>query len=178
MLTALVTGTSTGIGLATAVTLARAGHKVYATMRNPAKGAGEITSIAEAEKLPLTVLPLDVDSDQSVRDVFAKTGAIDVLVNNAGIAIMSAVEDMALEDFRRIMETNYFGALRCIKAVLPAMRERRSGCIVNVSSVAGRIAGGAQGAYAASKWSWRPSANRWRMRCGTSASGSRSWSRE
>jgi NAD(P)-dependent dehydrogenase (short-subunit alcohol dehydrogenase family) len=152
MPTALVTGASTGIGLATAVTLARAGHKVYATMRNPARGAGEITSIAEAEKLPLTVLPLDVDSDQSVRDVFAKTGEIDVLVNNAGIAIMSAVEDMPLEEFRRIMETNYFGALRCIQAVLPGMRERRSGCIVNVSSVAGRIAGGAQGAYAASKW--------------------------
>ena len=149
---ALVTGTSTGIGLATAVTLARAGHKVYATMRNPAKGAGEITSIAEAERLPLTVLPLDVDSDQSVGDVFAKTGAVDVLVNNAGIAIMSAVEDMPLEDFRRIMETNFFGALRCIQAVLPGMRERRSGCIINVSSVAGRIAGGAQGAYAASKW--------------------------
>ena len=152
MPTALVTGTSAGVGLATAVTLARAGHKVYATMRNPAKGAGEITSIAEAEKLPLTVLPLDVDSDQSVGDVFAKTGAVDVLVNNAGIAIMSAMEDMPLEDFRRIMETNFFGALRCIKAVLPGMRERRSGCIINVSSVAGRIAGGAQGAYAASKW--------------------------
>jgi len=109
---AFITGTSTGIGLATAVTLARAGHKVYATMRNPARGTSEITSIAEAEKLPLTVLPLDVDSDQSVREVFAKTGAVDVLVNNAGIAIMSAVEDMPLEDFRRIMETNCFGALR------------------------------------------------------------------
>jgi len=71
------------------VTLARAGHKVYATMRNPARGTSEITSIAEAEKLPLTVLPLDVDSDQSVREVFAKTGAVDVLRNGTLITDMS-----------------------------------------------------------------------------------------
>jgi NAD(P)-dependent dehydrogenase (short-subunit alcohol dehydrogenase family) len=149
---ALVTGSSTGIGLATAVTLARAGHTVYATMRNPAKGAGEITTIAQAESLPIEVLPLDVDSDQSVRDVFARIGTIDVLVNNAGVGLMGTVEDMPIGEFRQMMETNFFGGLRCIQAVLPAMRERRSGCIVNVTSVAGRVAGGAQGAYAASKW--------------------------
>src|SRR6266852_6091430 len=109
---ALVTGSSTGIGLATAVTLARVGHKVYATMRNPEKGGVEITGIAQA----------------------------------------GAVEDMPLSEFRQVMETNFFGALRCIQAVLPAMRERRSGCIVNVTSVAGRIAVGAQAAYSGSKW--------------------------
>jgi NAD(P)-dependent dehydrogenase (short-subunit alcohol dehydrogenase family) len=150
--TALVTGSSTGIGLATAVTLARAGHAVYATMRNPAKGAGEIRAIAETEKLPITVLPLDVDDDQSVRQAFAQVPPLGVLVNNAGIGRVAAVEDTPLSDFRQVMETNFFGALRCIKAVLPGMRQRRSGCIINVTSVAGRIAGGAQAAYSASKW--------------------------
>jgi NAD(P)-dependent dehydrogenase (short-subunit alcohol dehydrogenase family) len=149
---ALVTGSSTGIGLATAVTLARAGHTVFATMRNPAKGAAEITGIAQAERLPLTVLQLDVDSDESVRAAFSNAGPIDALVNNAGIGPMGAVEDMPVSEFKEVMETNFFGALRCIQAVLPGMRERRSGCIVNVTSVAGQIAVGAQGAYSASKW--------------------------
>lgn len=149
---ALVTGTSTGIGLATAVTLARAGHTVYAGMRNPSKGGVELAAIANAEKLPVTAIPLDVDSDESVRNAIARTGPVDVLVNNAGIGTMGSVEEMPLADFRQVMETNFFGALRCIQAVLPGMRERGSGCIVNVTSVAGRLAGGAQGAYSASKW--------------------------
>src|SRR5215471_10187078 len=141
---ALVTGSSTGIGAATAITLARAGHTVYAGMRKPEAADAELKASGAQPVM------LDVDSDASVAAAFTKP--IDVLVNNAGVAVFGAIEDMPLEEFRRMMETNYFGALRCIKAVLPAMRERRSGCIVNVSSVAGRIAGGAQGAYAASKW--------------------------
>jgi NAD(P)-dependent dehydrogenase (short-subunit alcohol dehydrogenase family) len=149
---ALVTGASTGIGLATAVTLARGGHTVYAAMRNPEKGSAEIETLAQAQKLSITVVRMDVDSDDSVREAFAQAGPVDVLVNNAGIGDMAAVEDMPLSDFRRIMETNFFGALRCIHAVLPGMRGRRSGLIVNVTSVAGRIAGGAQGGYSASKW--------------------------
>jgi len=149
---AVVTGTSSGIGLATAVTLARAGHRVYAAMRDPARSSGEIVAIAQAETLPLTVAQLDVDRDDSVRAAFAAIGPVDVLVNNAGIGPHGSVEERPLEDFRRTMETNFFGALRCIQAVLPGMRERGSGCIVNVTSVAGRIAGGAQGAYSASKW--------------------------
>ncbi|MBS1856772.1 MAG: SDR family oxidoreductase [Acidobacteria bacterium] len=149
---ALVTGTSTGIGLATAVTLARAGHTVYATMRNPAGGAAEVRAVAQAENLPIHVLQLDVNSDESVRETFAHAGPLDVLVNNAGVGGHASVEEMPLEEFRSVMETNFFGALRCIKAALPAMRERRAGLIVNVTSVAGRLAGGAQGAYSASKW--------------------------
>jgi NAD(P)-dependent dehydrogenase (short-subunit alcohol dehydrogenase family) len=149
---AFVTGSSTGIGLATAVTLARAGHKVFATMRNPAGGGAEISEIARKENLPVTVLPLDVTSDDSVREAFAQAGPVDVLVNNAGIGGMGPVEEMPLSQFRRTMETNFFGALRCIQAVLPGMRERRNGCIVNVTSVAGRIAGGAQASYSSSKW--------------------------
>jgi NAD(P)-dependent dehydrogenase (short-subunit alcohol dehydrogenase family) len=149
---ALVTGTSSGIGLATAVTLARAGHTVYAGMRNPSKGGAELAQIANAEKLAVTAVQLDVDSDESVHEAFARTGPVDVLVNNAGVGGMGSVEELPLDAFRQVMETNFFGALRCIKAVLPGMRERRSGCIVNVTSVAGRLAGGAQGAYSASKW--------------------------
>ncbi len=156
MAVAFVTGTSTGIGLATAITLARAGHTVYATMRNPAGGAGEIREIAEAENLPITVLAVDVDDDASVSagvaQAIAASGQIDVLVNNAGVAIHGSVEELPLSEFRRTMETNFFGALRCIQAVLPAMRERRSGRIINVTSVSGRIANSPQAAYAASKW--------------------------
>ncbi len=156
MAIALITGTSTGIGLATAVTLARGGHTVFATMRNPAGGGGEIRAIAESEKLPITVLPMDVDDDASVRDgvdqALAQGGRIDVLVNNAGIAVHGSVEELPLSEFRRSMETNFFGALRCIQAVVPGMRERRLGCIVNVTSVAGRISSAPQAPYASSKW--------------------------
>uniref|UniRef100_Q02B17 Short-chain dehydrogenase/reductase SDR n=1 Tax=Solibacter usitatus (strain Ellin6076) TaxID=234267 RepID=Q02B17_SOLUE len=156
MAIALVTGTSTGIGQATAVTLARGGHTVYATMRNPARGAGEIQEIAEKENLPVTVIPLDVDDDASVKagvaQVLAQSGRVDVLVNNAGIGMHGSVEELPVADFKRAMETNFFGALRCIQAVLPGMRERRHGVIVNVSSVAGRFSSAPQAPYAASKW--------------------------
>jgi NAD(P)-dependent dehydrogenase (short-subunit alcohol dehydrogenase family) len=141
---ALVTGSSTGIGAATAITLARAGHTVYAGMRKPEAADAKLKASGAQP------VPLDVDSDASVAAAFTKP--IDVLVNNAGVAVFGAIEDLPLEEFRRMMETNYFGALRCIKAAIPAMRERRSGCIINVTSVAGKIAGGAQAGYSASKW--------------------------
>ncbi len=150
----LITGTSTGIGLATALELARAGHQVYATMRNPQR-APEL-GVASSEKLPISILTMDVDSDQSVADCFAAIRArgeqIDVLVNNAGIERHGSVEEQPMESFRAVMETNYFGALRCIQQVLPQMRESRSGCIINVSSVAGKIACSPLTAYTASKF--------------------------
>jgi len=152
MSNALVTGTSTGIGLATAVTLARAGHTVIATMRNPASGAGEIQGIAAQEGLALTVLPLDVDDDESVRACFARVGPVDVLVNNAGVGVHGSVEELPIAEFKRAMETNFFGALRCIQAVVAGMRERRHGLIVNVTSVAGRLSNAPQAPYSASKW--------------------------
>jgi NAD(P)-dependent dehydrogenase (short-subunit alcohol dehydrogenase family) len=156
MAIALVTGTSSGIGLATAVTLARGGHTVTATMRNMDR-ADELRKIVSAEGLPLTLAVLNVDDDGSVNDavarVLAENGRIDVLVNNAGVpGGARPVEEVPMGDFRQIMETNFFGALRCIKAVIPTMREHRHGCIVNVSSVAGRVASAAMGPYAASKW--------------------------
>jgi NAD(P)-dependent dehydrogenase (short-subunit alcohol dehydrogenase family) len=152
----LVTGASSGIGLATAVMLARGSHKVIATMRN-LDGAGELRKIVSAEKLPVTVAALNVDDDASVNSAVGKAlsenGSIDVLVNNAGIGGGGSVEEVPLERFREVMETNFFGALRCIKAVIPGMRERRHGCIVNITSVAGRVAQ-APPAYAASKWAF------------------------
>jgi NAD(P)-dependent dehydrogenase (short-subunit alcohol dehydrogenase family) len=150
----LITGTSSGIGLATTVTLARAGHTVIATMRDP-NTVGELARLTEAEQLPVQMLALDVDDDVSVAQAFkaalAQHGCIDVLVNNAGINRPGSVEEAPLDSFRQTMETNYFGPLRCIKAVLPHMIARRAGCIVNISSVAGRIALAPQAAYVSSK---------------------------
>jgi NAD(P)-dependent dehydrogenase (short-subunit alcohol dehydrogenase family) len=151
----LITGTSTGIGFATAVTLARAGHEVWATMRTPAR-APQLQALAKQEDLPITVLPLDVDNDASVRgaveQLLAARGRLDVLVNNAGIAPMGAIEELPMAEFRRAMETNYLGAVRCIQAVLPTMRTQRQGCIINITSIAGRIALAATAAYTASKF--------------------------
>ena len=151
----VVTGTSTGIGLATAITLARGGHTVFAGMRNPDRG-GELREITSKEKLPITIVRIDVDNDNSVDDAFKnilkEKGHIDVLVNNAGISGGGPVELVPIGTFRQIMETNFFGALRCIKAVVPSMRQRQSGCIVNITSVAGQFGMSPQGPYAASKW--------------------------
>jgi len=155
MKTIVITGSSTGLGLAAAVSLARAGHDVIATMRNPPR-TPQLQELAAQESLAVTVLPLDVDSDASVTAAFEKIlasrGQIDVLVNNAGIASLGSVEETPLGLFRQTMETNYFGALRCIQAVLPRMRERRSGRIVNISSVAGKLAFAGQACYSASKF--------------------------
>ena len=136
MATVLITGTSKGIGLETALAFGRAGHKVYATMRKPAQSP-ELAETAKREKLPIEISAMDVDADQSVREGIAaiqKKAPIDVLVNNAGVEKTGAVEELPLAEFKAAMETNYFGAIRCIQAVLPQMRERRAGVIVNVSS--------------------------------------------
>ena len=155
MTIALVTRTSSGIGLATSVSLARRGHKVIATMRDLNRST-ELRKIAEAESLPISIEQLDVNSDISVNDsmsrLLSEHDHIDVLVNNAGLGGGGSIEELPLAFFREVMETNYFGALRCIKALIPNMRERRSGCIINVTSIAGRMAIAPAGSYAASKW--------------------------
>ncbi|MBC7564346.1 MAG: SDR family oxidoreductase [Gemmatimonadaceae bacterium] len=155
MSTVLVTGTSRGIGLATALAFARAGHTVAATMRNPA-AAPELARAAASERLAVSVFTMDVDDDasvqQAVRRIEAELGPVDVLVNNAGIERTGSVEEMPVSAFRDVMETNCFGAIRCIQAVLPGMRARRSGCIVNVTSISGKLATSPMGAYAASKF--------------------------
>jgi NAD(P)-dependent dehydrogenase (short-subunit alcohol dehydrogenase family) len=154
MATVLITGTSKGIGYTTVLTLARAGHSVYATLRSPAR-AKELAAEFAALNLPIHVSVMDVDSDESVANtiesIYKSAGNIDVLVNNAGIAHDGAIEELSMAQIRATMETNYFGAVRCIKAVIPHMRKRRSGCIINVTSVAGRVSTSPLGAYAASK---------------------------
>jgi NAD(P)-dependent dehydrogenase (short-subunit alcohol dehydrogenase family) len=151
----LITGTSQGIGMATALVLARTGHTVYATMRNPSR-APELAQNAAKEALPITVSRMDVDSDDSVTDaieaIHKAHEPIDVLVNNAGIERRGSIEELDLSQFRAVMETNYFGAIRCIQAVLPQMRGRKSGCIINVTSVAGRISVSPLTPYTASKF--------------------------
>jgi NAD(P)-dependent dehydrogenase (short-subunit alcohol dehydrogenase family) len=155
MASVLITGTSKGIGLEAALAFGRAGHKVHATMRHPSQSP-ELAETAARERLPIEVSTMDVDSDHSVSHAIAeidkKHGPIEVLVNNAGVERVGSVEELPFADFRAVMETNYFGALRCIQALTPHMRQRRSGCIINVTSVAGRIASTPMAPYTASKW--------------------------
>ena len=155
MAVVVITGCSSGFGLATALAFARRGDRVWATMRNPAD-AGDLSAAVEAEHLELRTLPLDVTDDASVSaavgHILQVEGRIDVLVNNAGVAHMGAVEALNVEDAKAVFDTNVFGQVRMIQAVLPGMRERGDGVIVNVSSVSGRLPGTpANWAYAASK---------------------------
>ncbi len=126
----LVTGSSTGIGLATALHFGRLGDGVYAGVRNIAT-ATELTKALEAERLPIHAVTLDVDDQASVPravgEVIARAGRIDVLVNNAGIGGSGPIEDVPVDWVKSLLETNYLGAVRMIQAVLPGKRERRSG---------------------------------------------------
>ena len=150
----LVTGSSTGIGLATALHFARLGHDVHAGVRNPAT-ATELVRAIESEKLPIRLVTLDVNDAGSVKrgvgEVLERAGRVDVLVNNAGIGGGGPIEDVPVEWAQALFETNYFGAIRMSQAALPGMRERRSGAIVNVSSIAGRVAIAGHGHYSAVK---------------------------
>jgi len=154
MKNAVITGTSTGIGLTTSLHMARNGYRVFAGMRNVAK-ADALRTAAEAEALPVEIVQLDICDPDSVTAAFAsvlETGPVDVLVNNAGIGGASPLELTPEAEHKQMFETNYFGAVRCIQAVLPSMRERRSGCIVNITSAVGLQATPNQIAYSASKW--------------------------
>lgn len=154
MAVVIVTGTSTGIGLATAVHFARAGHDVNAAVRNP-DTAGELKTAIAKERLPIRVVTIDVDDASSVqrgvREVLDRAGRIDVLVNNAGIGGGGPIEDVPVDWAKTLFETNYFGVIRMVQAVLPTMREQRSGTIVNISSIAGRVSIAGHGHYCAVK---------------------------
>lgn len=141
----LITGASSGIGHACALGLASHGHRVYGTSRR-----------ADFRADQFNVIRMDVTDDASVRsgveEVVGREGRLDVLVNNAGIGIAGAIENSSIEETTLQFNTNFFGALRVCRAALPAMRERRHGLILNVSSLAGRIPLPFQGIYSASKF--------------------------
>lgn len=152
---ALVTGSSSGIGFETSLALARKGIDTFATMRTPQKG-DTIKKIAKEENLPITVLKMDVNNDDSVRKVVKKivdkVNKIDILVNNAGYGLFGALEDLTTKEIRNQFETNYFGAVRTIKEVLPTMRKQRCGIIVNVTSIAGVVGIPGECIYCSSKF--------------------------
>jgi len=152
--TVLITGATDGLGRATAILLAQEGFQVFAAGRNPQKRAA-LEQFAEEHKLPLETIELDVTSDASavgaVAEIERRAAGIDVLINNAGIAIVAPVEEIALEDLRRQFETNFIAAVRMAQCVLPGMRERRRGRIVNMSSIAAKVSNPLMGAYSASK---------------------------
>ncbi|MGH2758956.1 MAG: SDR family oxidoreductase [Actinomycetota bacterium] len=154
MKVSVITGSSTGIGAATALRLTRDGHSVVATMRNP--DASDLAKLGADAGVELDIRPLDVTDDSSVDTLFTGVlhdyGRVDVLVNNAGLGTGGIVEETEMDVYARVMETNFFGALRCAKAVLPSMREQVSGCIVAVSSQAGRIAAPNMTPYTSSKF--------------------------
>ena len=154
MKTAIVTGTSTGIGLATSVLLAQKGWRVFAGMRNLAK-AEALREAAKKDDLPIEIVQLDVTDASSVKDAIGQAssdGAVDVLVNNAGIGGASPMELVPDDEHRQMFETNYFGVVRCIQEVLPAMRENGAGTIINISSIVGIMPTPNQIPYSASKW--------------------------
>jgi NAD(P)-dependent dehydrogenase (short-subunit alcohol dehydrogenase family) len=139
----LITGCSTGFGRATAVELKKRGHEVVATARRP-----EVLDDLDVDER----LRLDVDDDTSVADAVAAAGPIDALVNNAGFGVVGPIEHVPVDEIRPMFETNVLGAVRMIQAVAPQMRERGSGTIVNVTSLAGRVTGPLGGTYAATKY--------------------------
>jgi short-subunit dehydrogenase len=145
---AIITGSSSGIGYETSLMLARNGFHTYATMRNiegrGEGGSNQITDIAKNENLPLEVIQLDVNSDKSVTEAINRIAdekdRIDVVVNNAGYDLTGAIEEISLDQMRAQFETNFFGAVKVMKSIIPKMRKQRSGKIVNITSMGGRIA--------------------------------------
>jgi NAD(P)-dependent dehydrogenase (short-subunit alcohol dehydrogenase family) len=152
---AVVTGSSSGIGLQTSLMLARDGFITYATMRTPEMGT-VIKTTVEKENLPIKVVQLDVTDDDSVkgaiRTVESDTGRIDVLVNNAGYALGGALEDLSIEEIKAQYETNLLGLIRVTQSVLPIMRRQKSGIIVNLSSGAGIFGIPGASAYTSTKF--------------------------
>jgi NAD(P)-dependent dehydrogenase (short-subunit alcohol dehydrogenase family) len=153
---AVVTGSSSGIGLETSLLLARNGFQTFATMRNIDKGK-ELSTIAGRDKLPIKIVQLDVTDDTSVNNAIEKImseadGKIDVLINNAGYGLGGAFEDSTMNEIKSQYETNVFGPMRVTHAVLPGMRKQHSGTIVNISSGAGRAGYPGASVYVSSKF--------------------------
>src|ERR1043165_4264033 len=151
MTISVVTGANSGIGRATAIHLAQQGHDVFGTVRGVER-AGKLQSMAADAGVEVNLVELDVADDESVRagfaDIFEQTGGrVDVLVNNAGIGANAVAEECPPSLYLDVMNVNLCGAVRCLQQVLPGMRSRGSGAIVNITSIAGRLAALAQSPY-------------------------------
>ena len=151
----VVTGANSGIGRATAVCLAKRGQRVFGTVRSTGK-AEKLNAMAKQAGVSVELVVMDVADDDSVRQGFAeieaRAGRVDNLVNNAGVGGNAVAEECPVSLYHDVMNVNLYGAVRCIQAVLPQMRARRSGAIVNISSVVGRVAAIGQQPYFTSKW--------------------------
>ncbi len=153
--TVLVTGCSSGIGLATCHVLSRNNFMTYGTVRNLSK-AKKIQDLINRENLSLKILRLDVNDNQSiklaVKKILTDTGRIDVLINNAGYGMFGPVEEITTQEVKKQFETNFFGTIRLIKAIVPIMRKQGNGTIVNISSMVGRFGVPLNSAYVSSKF--------------------------
>ncbi len=151
----IVTGANSGIGRSTAITLAKNDYTVFATMRSLERGE-KLREIAQELNLAIKAVELDVsDTDsvnQGINEILNQTDQIDILINNAGVGSNAVIEDVDIESDKSVFETNFWGVVRCIQAVLPTMRQQKSGHIIQVSSIAGRVGLPAQPIYSASKW--------------------------
>ena len=151
----IVTGANSGIGRSTAITLAKNDYTVFATMRSLERGE-KLREIAQELNLVIKAVELDVsDTDsvnQGINEILNQTDQIDILINNAGVGSNAVIEDVDIESDKSVFETNFWGVVRCIQAVLPTMRQQKSGHIIQVSSIAGRVGLPAQPIYSASKW--------------------------
>ena len=155
--TAVITGANSGIGRATTLAFAQAGYHVFGTVRGLEKAdklLAKATSLSLADRI--TLVEMDVADSASVRkgfaQIYAATDQVDVLVNNAGVGGNAVTEECPIDTYTEVFNINHNGSVRCIQAVLPQMRKRGSGAIVNVSSVVGRITAIAQSPYYVSKW--------------------------
>ena len=152
---ALVTGSSSGVGLETALALARDGYQTFASMRDIGK-ARELEHVVKKENLSIEIIELDVDKEESIisaiKKVVTDTGRLDILVNNAGYGQFGCTEDVSVDDFRKQFETNFFSIVRIIQEVAPIMRKQNSGIIVNISSVVGRMGLPVSPAYISTKF--------------------------
>jgi len=152
---ALVTGSSSGVGLETVLALARDGFHTFASMRDIGKAA-ELEHAAKKENLSIDIIELDVDKEESIvsaiKKVVTDRGRLDILVNNAGYGQFGCTEDVSIDDFRKQFETNFFSIVRIIQEVAPIMRKQNSGIIVNISSVVGRMGLPCSPAYISTKF--------------------------
>jgi len=167
----LITGASTGFGRLAAETLSRRGYTVFATMRDiagrNALNRDELVSFAAANNLRLTVLELDVTEDASVeraaQSMLQQAGRVDVVINNAGFGNIGVTEAYTIEQFQTLFDTNVYGPLRVNRAVLPLMRRQRSGLLIHVTSVAGRVSVPYMAPYCASKFALEAIAEAYRF---------------